>query len=827
MESYFQKIDSIVTILTSLGARVNDEDVVHYALEGLPDTYNQLCGYMHWKDTFPDLKAVRSLLVTEEMRLKSRATFLPVDASSPMGTCCFGLGDSCRYVHDPHAMVNNANKGGGTIMNNMEAMLQQLLAKLGSLGVTSSALNTTMPTVAPCPMLRSTTPASLLGSVMFLPLLLGLVFPLLAHLSPLSRSSLLALQFWASSVHSAYSHRLLLLLYKPLCYLKLLLILHDPTTGAWNMDTGGISHLNDSVTSLSTVLNSCMYSSVSVGDGHSIPVTHTGHSILTPSKSLVLNNVLITPHIVKNLIYVRQFVCDNDCTIEFDSFGFSVKDFLTRRVLLRCDSTGDLYPVIAPSPFPHVFLVSQHRWHQQLGHLGSEVLRRLVSNNAISCNREKHPTLCHACQLGKHARLPFVSSSSIVSSCFDIVHSDVWTSPISSLFGFKYYVLFLDHFSQYVWVYPLLHKSDVLAKFLLFRNYVRTQFKCEIRSFQCDHGATQSQTDEVPLSPPTIRSPTSSAQSSSIHTTPSAQSPTATETAQQPPSHVTAQPTNITNPTIIPDPLINPNPTSVHPMVIRFHVGSNKPTQRLTFYVSSMSSLLQTYRDAFHDSNWQSAMRDEYNALIKNNTWTLVPRLPDANVVRCMWLFRHKFLADGTLSRYKARLEANGSTQLEGVDVDETISLVVKPGTIHTVLIYMQQPPGFRDAAHPDYGMDTAYLLLYVDDIVLTASSEALLQRIIRSLHQEFAMTDLDLVAYSDADWVGCPTTRRSTSGYCMFLGNNLLSWSAKRQPKLSRSSAEAEYRGVANAVAETCLLRNLLRELHTPLSSTTTAGEC
>ncbi|GJZ90888.1 ribonuclease H-like domain-containing protein, partial [Tanacetum coccineum] len=197
--------------------------------------------------------------------------------------------------------------------------------------------------------------------------------------------------------------------------------------------------------------------------------------------------------------------------------------------------------------------------------------------------------------------------------------------------------------------------------------------------------------------------------------------------------------------------------------------------------------------------------------------------------------------------------------------------------------VYMHQPPGFRDSVHPDYGTDTAYLLLYVDDIVLTTSSEILLQQIIISLHQEFAMTDLgplnylwyltftrpdtsyavqqvclymhdprephfsalkrilryvrgtldyglqlfssstiDLVAYSDADWAGCPTTRRSTSGYCVFLGNNLLSWSSKRQPTLSRSSAEAEYRGVANAVAETCWLRNLLCELHTPLSFAT-----
>nr|GEX68662.1 ribonuclease H-like domain-containing protein [Tanacetum cinerariifolium] len=163
-------------------------------------------------------------------------------------------------------------------------------------------------------------------------------------------------------------------------------------------------------------------------------------------------------------------------------------DFLTRRMLLRCDSTGDLYPVTAPSPIHHAFLVSQHTWHQRLGHSGGEVLRRLVSSNFISYNKEKPPVLCHACQLGKHVRLSFVSSSTVISSCFDIVHSDVWTSFIPGLSSIKYYVLFLDHYSQFVWVYPLVNKSDVMSKFVLFRNHVRIQFKCEIKSFQCDHG---------------------------------------------------------------------------------------------------------------------------------------------------------------------------------------------------------------------------------------------------------------------------------------------------------------------------------------------------
>ncbi|XP_035838179.1 uncharacterized mitochondrial protein AtMg00810-like [Helianthus annuus] len=78
------------------------------------------------------------------------------------------------------------------------------------------------------------------------------------------------------------------------------------------------------------------------------------------------------------------------------------------------------------------------------------------------------------------------------------------------------------------------------------------------------------------------------------------------------------------------------------------------------------------------------------------------------------------------------------------------------------------------------------------------------------------------LTAYSDADWGGCPDSRRSTSGYCIFTGDNLISWSSKRQPTISWSSAEAEYRGVANAVAETSWLRNLLLELRVPVLKAT-----
>ncbi|GJT97278.1 ribonuclease H-like domain-containing protein [Tanacetum coccineum] len=342
---------------------------------------------------------------------------------------------------------------------------------------------------------------------------------------------------------------------------------------------GASSHLNFNASNLSTIFDKRLFPSVHVGDDNSIPVTNTGHGII-PSihRPLHLYNVLVTPNIIKNLIYDCQFARDNNCSIEFNAFCFSMKDFLTRHILLRCDSSGDLYPVTKPSTTPTTFLsTSASTWHQRLGHPGDEVLCSLVSRQFISCNKEKSPHICHACQLGKHVKLPFHSSDSIVEHCFDIIHFDLWTSPI------------------------------------------------------------------------------------------------------------------------------------------------------------------------------------------------------------------HKFHADGTLSCYKARLVANGSSQQLGVDFGETFSSVVKPATIRTVLslvvsrqwlihqldgknaflnedlseiVYMRQSSGYAtlagfyqsrcDSSLFTYrqGSQVAYLLIYVDDIILTASSPTLLQQVIDSLHNEFDMTDLRALNY-------------------------------------------------------------------------------
>ncbi|KAK4369310.1 hypothetical protein RND71_013102 [Anisodus tanguticus] len=123
-------------------------------------------------------------------------------------------------------------------------------------------------------------------------------------------------------------------------------------------------------------------------------------------------------------------------------------------------------------------------------------------------------------------------------------------------------------------------------------------------------------------------------------------------------------------------------------------------------------------------------MYDEFNALIKNRMWELVPRPPNANIIRSMWIFSHKKKYDDTFELHKIRLVSDGKTQQIGVDCGETFNPVVKPATIRTILslalsnhwsihqldvknaflhgdlkeiVYMYQPHEFVHPAAPQY----------------------------------------------------------------------------------------------------------------------------
>jgi hypothetical protein len=158
--------------------------------------------------------------------------------------------------------------------------------------------------------------------------------------------------------------------------------------------------------------------------------------------------------------------------------------------------------------------------------------------------------------------------------------------------------------------------------------------------------------------------------------------------------------------------------------------GIAQPVDRLNLNAAVLSPLPVSLRSALADPNWRAAMQLEFEALKANDTWSLVPRPPGVNIVTGKWVFRHKFLSDGSLDRYKARWVLRGFTQRPGIDYDETFSSVVKPATVRLVLslalarswpmhqldvknaflhghltetVYCAQPSGFVDASRPHH----------------------------------------------------------------------------------------------------------------------------
>ena len=171
----------------------------------------------------------------------------------------------------------------------------------------------------------------------------------------------------------------------------------------------------------------------------------------------------------------------------------------------------------------------------------------------------------------------------------------------------------------------------------------------------------------------------------------------------------------------LPNPSIHPN--NVHSMQTRAKSGITKPKLHPTLLLTHMEP--RSVGQALSSPHWLQAMKDEYNALLKNQTWTLVSPTVSRKPIGCKWVFRVKENPDGTINKYKARLVAKGFHQQASSDFTETFSPVVKPVTVRTVLtlavthrwsiqqidvnnaflngtleeeVYMQQPPGFEAA---------------------------------------------------------------------------------------------------------------------------------
>ncbi|KAE8674537.1 hypothetical protein F3Y22_tig00111745pilonHSYRG00059 [Hibiscus syriacus] len=127
-------------------------------------------------------------------------------------------------------------------------------------------------------------------------------------------------------------------------------------------------------------------------------------------------------------------------------------------------------------------------WHQKLGNMSEQGMKVLVEKKLLTSLTKVSLPLCEHCITSKQHRLKFNTSNSRGKSVLELVHSNVWQAPVTSLGGAKYFVSFIDDYSRRCWVHPIKKKSDVFSTFKNFKAWVELDSGNKIKCFRTDNG---------------------------------------------------------------------------------------------------------------------------------------------------------------------------------------------------------------------------------------------------------------------------------------------------------------------------------------------------
>ncbi|RVW24952.1 Retrovirus-related Pol polyprotein from transposon RE1 [Vitis vinifera] len=544
-----------------------------------------------------------------------------------------------------------------------------------------------------------------------------------------------------------------------------------------------------------------------------------GFGFAHPLPSLPLHSVLYAPECPFNLISISKITRTLNCSITFSDKFVTLQDRSTGKTIGIGRESQGLYHLTSPStPAVCISTDAPLLIHSRLATLVYPSSRKwsLVFH---LCRRLR----VSSCQLGKHTRVSFPKRlNNRAKSPFELVHTDVWgpcrtrqtfcQSPKCIFLGYSRLQKSYHCYSSETHCYFL--SADV------------TFFE-DSPFFSTSESLPVSEVLPLPISPPDA---------------------------------VPSRPLQVFMPSSCRcSPSLAEVPTDSLP------IPSTSPALALPPSADLPIAFGKSTPEALSHPGWRQAMVDEMAALHSNGTWDLVVLPSGKSTVGCRWVYTVKVGPDGQVDRLKARLVAKGYTQVYGSDYGDTFSPVAKIASVRLLLsmaamrswplyqldiknaflhgdlaeeVYMEQPPGFVAQ-----GSLCIYLVVYVDDIVITGSDQNGIQKLKQHLFTHFQTKDLgklkyflgieiaqsssgvvlsqrktggafrrsweisatcstpgqgvlyenrghtQVVGYTDADWVGSSTDRRSTSGIVFLLEDP--------PPPLARGRTQPQERGL------------------------------
>jgi hypothetical protein len=231
----------------------------------------------------------------------------------------------------------------------------------------------------------------------------------------------------------------------------------------WLLDSAASHNITGDLSNLSIHSEYDGTDEVLLGNGSGLVVSHVGSLALhSPNRTFLLRDTLCVPNLCKNLIYVHYLTKQNNVFVEFHPFHFLVKDMITRAILLKGACNDGIYtfptsmvPVSSKKVANVHIRTSLDGWHKRLGHPSTKIVHSLVKSFSLPItSNQKLLSLCHSYSINKAHQQPFRVTSLKSHAPLDIIYTDVWgLASYTGLDGSKYYLIFVDHYTKYIWFY--------------------------------------------------------------------------------------------------------------------------------------------------------------------------------------------------------------------------------------------------------------------------------------------------------------------------------------------------------------------------------------